>query len=465
MLTISQVKLRGAVQICFSILFLSTLSSGCSLVKSTMALPDKAIQSLFDSAGVGEKEAADPVELQSQLLRFSDHYLDALNSGTAKLRKEGNERIEPRTVLRRRIAITNDVLSIATGSNIYANLLDMVILVSLNFNNASYWMPKRYGDTAEPLLTAAQDSEKEIWRIAETALSHEQIEELRHGIEDWRKQHLEGRAPRDIGGLGFSTEIAKMNKASRPENTSVFNLLMIDPFAGLDPATMELANTRLFAERGLFLTRHMPTLLHLEAELLAIQSTEIPQVENLLANINQLSASVERFSQLSEQMPTFISAERAQIVQALDTQRPGLISLAEQTEKALSAGQFMSDATHTTLRTFQDVVKQLKDSPSDPNSEPFKIADYTAAASQISIAAEHLTAFLAAFDKTISPEHLGAFTERMDLLNQQAQASGKAIVDYAFKKLLFLGVILMLLGSIIVLVTILIYWRLKKRLF
>ncbi len=42
-----------------------------------------------------------------------------------------------------------------------------------------------------------------------------------------------------------------MNRGSRSGITSsVFNLLAIDPLAGLDPATRELANTRLFAERG-----------------------------------------------------------------------------------------------------------------------------------------------------------------------------------------------------------------------
>jgi predicted RND superfamily exporter protein len=201
----------------------------------------------------------------------------------------------------------------------------------------------------------------------------------------------------------------------------------------------------------------------LEAEMLAIQSAEIPQIENLLANINQLSVSVERFSQTAEQLPGLISAERAQIVQALNDQRPGLTSLAEQTEKALSAGTFMSEATNTTLKTFQDVVKQLEDSPSDPNSEPFKIENYTAAATQISTAVEHLTEFLAAFDNTTSPERVDGLTAKMDLLNKQVQATGKVVVDYAFNKLLLLGLMLMILGSITVLITCLIYWMLKKR--
>lgn len=457
----SQATNRMSVRVSSAILILSLLCSGCTLTKGTLGLSDKAIQAILASNGEGE--TIDPVELQSQLIRFSDHYLDVMNSATGVLRKSDDERPDQRTLLRRRIAITNNVLAIATGSNAYANLLDMIILVSLYVNNADYWMVKRYGDSAKPLLSAAQDSEKEIWRIAKTALKKAQIEELRNGIKIWREQHLDGRTPRDVGSLGFATEIAKMHKTNQPDNSSVFNLLMIDPFAGLDPATRELANTRLFAERGLFLARHMPTLLRLETGLLTIQAAEMPQMENLLSSISQLSASAERFSQVSERFPAILGSEREHIVQALDSQRPGLISLAAQSEQALSAGKLMSEATNATLKTFQDIVKQLKDSSSASNSEPFRIGDYTATAAQINTTTEHLTKLLEVFDNTISPARLDALSERVDLLSKNTQTRGKEIVDYAFKKLLLLGVILIILSSIMVLVTCLVYWMLKKK--
>lgn len=432
------------------------------MIKNTLrGLPDKAIQSI--SASVGEGEKTDPVELQSQLIRFSDQYLDAVNSASGMLRQGDDERPERRTFLRRRIRIINDVLSIATGSNAYANLLDMIILVTLNRSNAESWMSERYGESAKPLLIVAQDSEMEIWRIAEATLNKEQIEELHNDIDAWQIQHLDGRARRDVGALGLSSEIAKMHKTNQTDKSSVFNLLMIDPFAGLDPATQELANTRLLAERGLFLTRHMPTLLRLETELLAIQSAEIPQVENFLSSISQLSASAERFSLVSERLPAVIGSEREQIVQALDIQRPGLISLAAQTEKALNAGKFMSDSTNATLKTFQDIVKQLEKNPSDSNAEPFRIEAYTAIATEISSAAIQLTKLMEAFDKSISHEHLNGLSERVEFLNKQVQTSSKEVVDYAFRKLLLLGAILIILSSIMVLVTSFAIWMLKKR--
>ena len=62
------------------ILLLLTLAlnaSGCSLLKNTLELPEKGIRSMLSLNQ--ENDAPDPVELQSQLLRFADNYIDAIN--------------------------------------------------------------------------------------------------------------------------------------------------------------------------------------------------------------------------------------------------------------------------------------------------------------------------------------------------------------------------------------------------
>ena len=123
----------------------------------------------------------------------------------------------------------------------------------------------------------------------------------------------------------------------------------------------------------------------------------------------------------------------------------------------------MSDAANATLTTFQDVLRQLDARPSNPNSEPFRISDYTEAAAQINTSAQHLVKLLETFDQTISPERLDAFSARVDLLNRQAQASGRDLVDYAFRKTLILGLTLITLGCAMVLASVLLYWMLKKK--
>jgi len=446
------------------LLFALTLSvSACSLLKNTLEFPEKGIRSML-SLNQGNDEP-DPVELQSQLLRFADNYIDAINLASRGLERSDGQPAERRTLLRRRIAITNDVLGIATAANTYANLLDMVILVSLNrMSVADFWIPQRYGESAKSLLFASEEAEKEIWRIAAMTLKSEQIKELRIAIKSWHDQHPDVRSPRDIGALGFASDVARMNRSSQTGITSsVFNLLAIDPLSGLDPATRELANTRLFAERGLFLARHMPTLIRWETELLIIQTAEMPQMEKLLASTAQVSESADRFSQTAERLPGLISAEREQIVQALNAQQPGLTSLAAQTGKALDAGKQMSNASTATLKSFQDVLRQLQASPSNPNAEPFRINDYTAAAAQINATAQDLVRLLQAFDQTLAPGKFDELSTRLDALTRQAQSSGKELVDYTFRQTLFLGLILIGFACGMVLVSALAFWGLKKK--
>ena len=445
-------------------LILAVSVGGCGLLKTALELPEQGIRTLLSSNQ--ESNRPDPVELQSQLLRFADNYIGAISLAVGKLQQEGDLPARRRTVLIRRIAVTNDAVAIATGANAYANLLDMAILVSLSrMNVEDYWMPKQFGESAKPLLFASQEAEREIWRIAATALKPGHIEELRAAIQSWHDQHSDGRSPLDIGALGFASEVAKMNHSpSRPGMPSVFNLLSIDPLAELSPATRELANTRLFAERGMFLARHMPALIRWESQLLAIQAAEMPQVEQLLSNTTQLSEAANRFSQTAERLPGLFSEERQQFVHALDQQRPGLTSLAAQIEKALSAGHQMSDATTGTLKSFQDVMRQLESTPSDPNSEPFRINDYTAAAAQINATAQDLVKLLQAFDQTLSPANFDALATRLDTLTRQSQATGKELVDYAFKRTLALGLILMASACAMVLASTVVFWKLKKKL-
>jgi hypothetical protein len=437
--------------------------SGCNLLKSTLEMPEKGIRSMFSLDQ--ENGASDPVELQSQLLRFADNSIESLNRAIGKLQREDDKVTRRRTLLMRRISTTNDILAVATGANTYANLIDMAILASLNrMNVEDYWIPKLYGESAKPYLLVSEQVEKEVWRIAATALKEEQLSELRAAIKTWHEQHPDMRSHSDAGALGFASEVAQINRSSRPGITSsVFNLLSIDPLTGLDPATRELANTRLFAERGLFLARHMPTLIRWETELLVIQTAEMPQLETLLANTSQLSESADRFSRTAERLPGFISAERRQIVQALEAQQPGLTSLAAQAEKALDAGTQMSNASNATLKTFQAVLRQLQASPSKPNAEPFRINDYTAAAAQINAAAQDLVKLLQAFDQALAPGKLDLLSARLDAAIRQTQVGGKELVDYTFRQILLLGLLLIGSACAMVLVSAVAFWRLKKK--
>jgi hypothetical protein len=80
-------------------------------------IAEKGVRSMLSlNQGNG---APDPVELQSQLLRFADNSIEALNFAIGKLQQGDDKSTRRRNLLMRRITTTNDILAIATGANTY----------------------------------------------------------------------------------------------------------------------------------------------------------------------------------------------------------------------------------------------------------------------------------------------------------------------------------------------------------
>lgn len=411
------------------------LGSGCTLIKGALQLPDMAVQALLPFTQ--PRDIPDPVEVQAKVIRFSDHFLEAVTRNMRFLQRDGKP-LNRRDLTRRRIQYTNNVLAIATGANAFANLLDMVTLVTLTrMRVENYWQQQGRDLKLEPILKVFTEADKEIWRISSTVLAPQQQTELRATLSNWLKRNPKLRLTPDVSELDFVAEIQQFSRArTSAAPASVFNLLMIDPLSGLDPAAKELAETRLMAERALFLSRHLPELIRWETEYLAMNTLDLPEMNKLLADASELSQSAARFSQVSEKLPALISAEREQLVAVLKAERQGLTTLASESKEALTAGKQMADSANGTLKSFQAVLSQLDARPSDPNAEPFRIRDYATAATQISQTAEQLANLLGLFNQTIGPDNIETLFSRVDHLSRQVEARGRGVVDYAYRKAL-----------------------------
>jgi hypothetical protein len=248
----------------------------------------------------------------------------------------------------------------------------------------------------------------------------------------------------------------------------------------MDPAVREIAQTRLFAERALYVTQKMPQLLRWQIELLTANSLNQPSMQQLVANTTQLTASVERFAQLAEKLPTQVSAEREAILKALQEQETQLTPLINEVRRTLTSGEQMSTSLNTTLVTFDALMKRFgvgEPSASSTTSAPtsqtsstpapstspapatqtavaaptpqpasgggFRIQDYTETAAQLDITAKQLTELLRTLDQTLGSPNLAQLTAQVGPVVQQAQASGKEVVNYAFwKGLLLVGLAL-----------------------
>lgn len=443
------------------ILLLVTLGAGCQLVQTASDVPGQAVRAVI--LGKKDKSAADPVEVQQQLMRFADEFSMRMLIGVERLRR-GTNAPDPAEILQWKIAFDTETCSIASGPNAVANLLDMTVFVTVTrAAMEEHWQPKVFGESARPMLESCRNAETDIWRLADQVLNPKQQAELRQAIEVWRRQNPLPENVLAARALGFASQVAQANQTATTKPDSVFNLLMIDPLSGLDPATREIAQTRLFAERALYVTQKMPALLRWQTELLSVNTVDLPAVKQLVTNSTQIAASVERFARATEQLPGQVSTEREEILKALQSQEKQLTPLVNEVRQTLTAGSQMSTSLNTTLTTFDALMKRFgvgetnTASPPDTNAEPFRIQNYTQTAVQLEATARQLTELLLTLDQTLASTNLSRLSAQVGPVVQQAQAGGKEIVDYAFWK----GILLVA----IVLVAALIYRFLGTRLF
>lgn len=428
-------------------LLLVGLATGCRVLQSVAEVPGQTVRAV--TPGGKDKNAADPVEVQQKLLRFADEFSAQMISGIDRLHR-GTNAATPAEAVKWKIMLVTEVCSIASGPNALANLLDMTVFVTaMRTAVEDHWQPKVFGASAQPMLEMGRNSETNIWGLVGGVLQPEQQEELRQAIAEWRQQHP---IPENVLGaraVGFATEVARAKKATTAKPGSVFGLLGLDPLSSLDPATREIAQTRMLAERALYVTQWMPTLLRWQIELMGLHAVAMPEVQQLVTNSTQLAASVERFANVAEQLPKQVGKEREEILKALQSQEKGLAALAGEFRQTLNAGSQMSTSLNTTLTTFDALMKRFgvgetnSASPPATNSHPFNILDYAQTAGALEKMARQLTELLRTVEETTGPTNLGRLAAQLSPAVQQAQTGGKELVDHAFwRGLLLVGIVL-----------------------
>jgi hypothetical protein len=421
------------------------LTVGCSLLRA----PTEVVSAVVPGKGSSQP---DPVDEQIQLQRFTDDFLartgQALDDVAHRLGTDAG-RAE---VLRLKLVSGSSLLSVVSGPNPSANLLDLVsVTVITRMSVQDYWMKTTNGAAFRPWLDATRVLETNVWTLAARFLQPAQVEELRQGITQWY-----ARAP-DVRTAFFARpqEFASMVRTTKEKGagtSSVFGLVNLDPTAGLDPAVREVTRTRLFAERAMFTMQRMPFLLRLQTELLAHELTAQPAFQLALTNTTQLSDSAERISRAAEsisqsvsQLPDRLSTERKEILATLDVQESKLRELVAGVDHALVSGGKMSDSLTVTLTNFDGLIKRFgvgepkTNAAPDTNSQPFNVLDYAKTADEVGNMAKDLNALVASVNQS---------TPGIRRLSQQAGADVQKIMDHGFR--LGLGLIAALLtGSVL----------------
>jgi len=456
-------RLKALTPCCLMALLLVAVLQGCSLLQSTVDIPVRAVKAVLP--GGVETEPVDPIDLQEDMLRFADNFVLSTSKAAEKLSHDGQpiKRFELLTI---KVALASDVYGLATGSNALANLVGLTVLASgARARVQDYWFPKVYGISADPMLQSLEEREKEIWAIARRVLKPEMLEELKEAIDKWRK--TSGDPLGDLEAFASNSLVSDVTKGfskSRSSSSlpsSVFALLDIDPLAGLDPATRELTETRLFAERALFMGQRMPQLIEWQMELLALQSAAMPQITQVVDGGTKIADASERMSMLMDRFPSLISQEREKIIASLRTEIQELLKLSREVGLTLESGHQMASATDLALKSYDAILTHLDQQPKDPNAPPFDIKDYAKAAHEISTMSERINEVLKTLGMASEPAQISQLKTHVEALSTVTLKDGKALVDYAFMTLLTLALVIALLTV----VSLVFYQWLQRKMF
>jgi hypothetical protein len=421
-------------------LLLLTLATGCRLVRTAVNVPGQTVRAV--TPGKKDAHLVDPVDMQQKLLRFADEFFMRTILGVDNLRR-GTNALEPAEALKWKIMLGTETCSIASGPNAVADVLDMTVFVTVTRAGLEdYWQPKVFGKSAQPMLDGCRNAETEIWRLASTVLKPEQQAELRQAIEVWRRQNPLAETGLAAPALGIASQVAQANQSKTTTAGSVFDLLNLDPLSGLDPVTRQIAETRLFAERALYVTQKMPMLLRWQTELLSLNAMAMPEMQQLVTNSTEIAASVERFARVAEQLPGQVTNEREEILKALESQEKKLTPLVNEVRQTLTAGSQMTTSLNTTLTTFDALMKRFgvgepsTNAPPDTNSPPFNILDYGQVADRVGAMAQDVNTLVNSLNQSVP---------QLERLSQQATVDAQKVVDRGFR--LGLVLIAVLLGG------------------
>ena len=398
--------------------------------------------------------------LQVEVLRFADDYVSSVSHAADGAANALPTREAAVAALKWKIDQATVAYADATGENPVWNALDLTVFATVSrmvIEDAK--AREDFGEAVTPLVQVHIQLERSAWALAGGFLTPEQAQELRGLVVEWRKEHP---AERDVTGARFREFALSLGKApqtaAQAKPTSVFSMLYLDPFAGLNPTTVAIEQSRELAERVVAYAERAPTLVRWQAELLALQVSQQPAPQQVLADAGRASRSMESIAKTAEGLPVLVdeqrkaaidqlfagvAAEREAILAELDSKEATIQTLLGQLRETMNAGGEMGKSLTATIQSLDAFVHYVSPpapatAPPAKPGRPFDVVEYGKAASDVGGMARDLTAFLRSADET---------APAIARLSQKTGDDLKRVVDHAFWRGLVL-ILVVLVGSV-----------------
>ena len=413
------------------------------------------------------------VELQSELMSYADRFASIITQAM-----EDFETLNPRpqawqAILSDLVYSLSAVYTIAAEPNPQVGMLDMVAVTTLGRIIYEDNMRRKYGKSTEVLAAGFRQMEKDIWSIAAKVLTSEQRGEMRQLILLWRKDNPDMVV---YNYLRFSDFAAQRRNSTLVKKVQAGGL-----FKTVQEVTQQVEETRMLAERGIFLATRLPLLTGNFAEVWMSQLLVSPETQKILSDIHTFSNVSERLATVAEQIPDKVMKDVSKIQkQTVNQVMKGIDQWSEKTlndvmaRVAIERGEFIDqfmnrligehktalEAIMTEEQQLTELVIELrktveggnnlllaantlseKFNVGQPSAKPFDIKDY-----QDTIA--EVTTMLDSTNQLVGTVGLEQLIAQLVKAIDQVGNEGEELIDHSFRQAVLL--ILIAMGAYII---------------
>ncbi|MEQ8769000.1 MAG: hypothetical protein RIB60_00670 [Phycisphaerales bacterium] len=448
----------GRIQACGLAVALGVVG-GCQTPANQQTDPFVSDRPATADRGPASRTSYNFDRVQAQVMDFADDFTLRLADLTDRIEAR-QPRLDARIAIHRlRYTMAHGLTVIAASQNPRVALIDTVVVMTIQRRLVEERLVPEYFEDTPWLANVFRDAEQQVKALANQTFTPEQMTEIQALCDGWveANEYRHYAAYVRLADFAGTRQATGNNGAGRTQ--SLLGFLTLDPLAGLDPATREIEQTRLFAERALFYLQRMPQLISWQAELLYIDTASEPEVVQALLDISSITESVNRvtrdMTELRDGLPGLIAAEReAAIEQASDrlfegfaAERTAMLDELEQRAerldttlesftRAFEAGdQFSASAADlvTSVEALRASIASSGGEP-DPDAEPTTIKDYESTIVSATTLVEKLDTLVADLNALAASDAWEQRRQTIDDTMSDAQQRLETVLDRTYRR-------------------------------
>jgi len=251
-----------------------------------------------DQVGRPTVTGAEAQSLQSSVMALADTSMQRIASEISLARKGATPEAR-RDEMATRLALSSSIVAIAMQPDAVDALADLLTFTTLTTDAQRVAALGKEAESYEArLLRALEQNDVDAWRVAERWVNEPTRIAFREHILSWK------------GSRSSAAEVAfvRLADVKRAGSTSVESDSGL--FDSLHAATEQFDQTRMLAERSLFLAQRMPFLMRLQAEVYTGNALATKEAQQTQAQLDRVSSIMESVSGLLAGMAQQIANER-----------------------------------------------------------------------------------------------------------------------------------------------------------